>query len=550
MLASHLRSASGLLLASLCLTFGLIGPSCQNRAGDCNETLSCETGGGDSGGNGTGGGQTTGGAAQGGMGGEGGMGGLGGSSGGGTGGDGSGGMMPCDPSQEECTSETIVHVSPDGDDTADGSAEAPIASLGEALVRVAALVADGEEMPMIYLCATAGPFQETLTLGAEHGALGIFGGFDCEGFVSGDVQTVLVAAEPSGHRIEGATGVRLGDLQLESPNASEPGESSVALTVVDSTGILIARTDLVAGEGAPGAPGMGYSEPAAEGTDGNPGVNACVYGATEVSPGGPAAVTTCGALTSTGGKGGLGGGGIAAATGGDGDPGTPDGGPAGKGEDATECENGDTGEAGSAGNDGTLSPQFGGIDEAGYTPPVGGNGTPGEMGRGGGGGGGAALPVGCDTGASGGSGGGGGCPGAGAEGGQGGGGSFGLISVGSSLELIELGVVVALGGAGGVGGNRQLGGARGDGASGGLADGYGVDACSGGDGGSGGRGGSGAGGAGGPSVGVAFVGMEPLGLGDVAVDRPSTGADGGPGGIQHVLTGAGPAGLSADTWSL
>jgi len=541
MIRSHW--VTGLGLAPIALAIALAGPSCQSVVEDMDGTGGEELGG-------SGGGDTTGGTSTGGMGGMGGA--QGGMAGEGSGGLGTGGTTSsCDPAVQACAGATIVHVSPDGDDTADGSAEAPIASLGEALVRVAALVEGGEEFPLIYLCATAGPYGETLGLGAEHGAVGIFGGFDCDGFVSSEARAVLVAAGSSGHRIEGATKVTLGDLQLEAPDANGAGRSSVALTVVDSTEVRLLRSDLLAGEGSPGASGMGYSDPAESGATGNAGTAACVAGASEVNPGGPAAVTSCGGETtaSVGGLGGPGGGGLLPTAGVAGDPGEPDGGPAGKGEDATACENGDNGEPGAGGEHGTPSVAFGTVDEDGYTPPQGGDGSPGALGRGGGGGGGAAKPGACETGASGGSGGGGGCPGAPAAGGRGGGGSFGLISVASSIELVELNIIVAVGGEGGAGGDGQVGGDGADPGGPGLGASGGNDACSGGNGGRGGNGGSGAGGAGGPSVGVVHVAPVSVSETGVTVDLPPSAADGGPGGVQYELAGAGPTGLLASSWA-
>lgn len=534
MLRSHFRSFAVVLL--LLLGLGLLGTSCQNRAGDCMETLTCEA---------TGGTEATGGSEPGSGGSaEGGQGGLGGAQGG-MGGMGGTTIEPCDPTKEECSGGFIVHVSPLGDDDGDGSAADPVQTISTALARVATAVEeDGEDQPLIYLCATAGSYTETLTLGPQYGTLGIFGGFECENFEAAEERALVVAEAASGHRIEAASGVTLGDLELESPDATgNEGASSIVLTVVESTGVQILRSELVAGEGAPGAEGEGYTvaERAPQGAEGNEGTDACVV-TSGVNEGGAAVTSSCGSgpSASVGGNGGPGG--VSSFPGGDGAPGQPDGGTAGTGEDGGICMPGGPGEPGGNGEPGVPSSALGSIDEDGYAPPVGGAGTSGEIGEGGGGGGGAAKPGSCTTGASGGSGGGGGCPGAGAAGGQGGGGSFGLVSVSSQVELLDVAVVLAGGGQGGVGGDGQPGGLFGTGAVGGTPGdaGDGTQACRGGDGGQGGRGGAGAGGAGGPAIGVAYVGPAPSG--DPEVELPSA-APGGDGGALNTPEGDGLPGV-------
>jgi hypothetical protein len=545
MLRSHLRSAS--IVAFLTLGIALIGTSCQNRAGDCAETLTCGTGGGN---DGTGGETTdTGGSApEGGMGGQGGLGGLGGLGGQGTGGT----IEPCDPTQEECVGEVIVHVSPAGDDGADGSLDAPVQTVAQALTLVAEAVEAGEVAPLVYLCATGDAYEETLTLRPEHGAVGVYGGFDCDGFAASDQRAVVIAADANGHSIEGATGVTLGDLHLESPSATgNQGASSYGLRVIESTGIRILRSDIVAGEGAPGADGMGYEATtrAEPGAEGNPGTDACVVGGGPANEGGDPAVTTCGgsATESIGGEGGPGG--LLSFPGGDGAEGEPDGGTLGDGEDGDLCTGGGNGSTGTHGSHGPMSEALGTLSADGYAPPVGGNGLSGGVGEGGGGGGGAAKPATCDTGASGGSGGGGGCPGAGASGGQGGGGSFGLLVLSSQAQLSEVDIAVAIGGEGGDGGDGQLGGTPGQGAEGGVPGlSLSNPACRGGNGGFGGTGGSGAGGSGGPSIGIAYIGDAPVGLAEVTATLPDDGAPGGPGGTLNDA-GEGPTGLVQASWA-
>lgn len=457
--------------------------------------------------------------------------------------------QPCDPTLTDCSGEAILHVSPLGADSAAGSVADPLRTVGEALERAAHSFELGEAAPLVYACATAGAYVETLEVGWEHGSVGIFGGFDCELFETSQERAVFLAGQPSGHRIASAALVTLGDLRLESPQASAPGESSTALSLVDSTAVRIVRSDLVAGDGAPGQSGVGYTNPAQAGAEGNRGNDACE--ATDgANLGGPSAVSSCGPLMpSVGGEGGPGQGGPVIEAGA-GAPGQPAGGSAGTGAGEALCTDGGPGDDGLAGAHGLSSPQLGLVSGSGYLPPVGEPGRRGTAGKGGGGGGGAVQPASCATGASGGSGGGGGCAGGRATGGHGGGGSFGLLSVGSQVDLAGVSVVVANGGVGGAGGDGQLGGEPGAGAQGGTP-GAALDAssaCAGGSGGRGGNGGSGGGGAGGPSIGVAYLGTAPVGLAAVLFELPAAPASGGVGGLDNAA-GAGPVGVVEPTWS-
>jgi len=543
MLRSQIRPVSLVIL--LGLAAGVVGVSCQHRADDCMETLTCVgTGGQD----GTGGDSTSGGSA--GEGGEGGQGGLGGQ--GGEGGAlGTGGAAPCDPTEEQCTDAVILHVSPVGSDEADGSAHAPLETIEQALAHVEAAVEAGYPAPLVYLCATEGAYEETLTIGAQHGAVGIYGGFACDDFAMVAERAVVLAETAAGHRIEGASGVTLGDVRLESPNATADGASSYGLWVVESQGVRIVRSELVAGEGARGADGEGYTLRAQSGAEGNIGKDACEAGADETNAGGPAVTTSCNNVptVSVGGKGGAGGGGALVPEGGNGATGQPDGGTRGNGEDGAACSPGGPGEQGANGTPGQPASALGQLNADGYVPSMGGNGTAGAVGEGGGGGGGAAKGPGCETGASGGSGGGGGCPGAGGGGAQSGGGSFALVSLEAQVELSAVTAIAAVGGGGGTGGDRQRGGDGGSAGEGGdQAESDGLNGCKGGDGGPGGNGGSGAGGSGGPSIGVAYIGDAPVGLENVTADLPAIGASGGNHGTLNTNDPA-PAGEVRASWA-
>ena len=361
---------------------------------------------------------------------------------------GMGGMPLCSPLEGDCA-EPALYVSPSGSDHADGSAEAPLATLGRALT-----LAGGRGLS-IYACATLGPYVETLQLGPEHAGLRLLGGADCEDFSPTGARTHLVAQEASGHRIVGVSDVVLSRFTLTSPDAEEPGQSSIGLWISASDAVRLEQSVVSAGDGADGQAGESLPNPAESGADGNPGTDACVVPGDSLNLGGLAVTTTCQgvATVSSGGRGGSGGGGLNTPSGGAGEDGTPEdgGGLAGSGEaqsGGTACEDGGKGSPGGAGNAGAPAPQVGLLDASGYYPTLGHSGTDGTVGGGGGGGGGAkqaASPA-CPTGASGGSGGGGGCPGVGAGGGQSGGGSFGIVSYQSSLALQDVTVTVGLAG--------------------------------------------------------------------------------------------------------
>ncbi len=545
------------LLALPAMAVAMWGISCQSRAEDCEETLTCgdeeeddglqtggssSTGGTTSGAGGTGG-TSTGGSQMGSLGGVAGMGGQ-------------RNAGECSPGEDDCPTPGIqgIYVSPLGDDEAAGTESEPFQTLTRALD-----AARGQESN-IYLCSTEGAYQETLAMDVEHWNVQIMGGYECDDFSPTSSPAWLIAQDPSGHRIEEAQEITISRVHLESPDATAPGESSIGLWVAMSQGVVLEDARLTSGHGAAGADGQDLTEPAAPGADGNPGTDACVVGEGEANLGGSAVTTVCDGeeTASVGGRGGMAGGGISNIAGTDGDPGQPvpdpedldapgTGGWGGSGESEASCDNGDNGNQGAPGADGEPALPIGALEAMQYYPPVGRSGEPGTVGGGGGGGGGAAQPSGCVTGASGGSGGGGGCPGAGAEGGQSGGGSFALVSYQSTVELDGLNIYLGNGGRGGEGGDGQDGGAGGAPGAPGMAAGGGNMACDGGRGGAGGLGGSGGGGAGGPEIGIAFVGEPPSQSGVQFSDVSAEGAEGGPGGWGNEDDGRGPTGVVATT---
>lgn len=478
-----------------------------------------------------------------------------------TGGEGgSGGSATCDPlaspSTERClvSEERAVFVNPEGNDAAPGSKAEPVRTIAQGLelARATGKIA--------LACATAGDFEEAIAIGEELDGARFYGGFDCDTWeYSTSLRTNVVAPSTVALRVTDLSdGAIIEDMSFEAADATGLGDSSLAAFVTDSDNVILRRVSLLAGRGAAGADGTGFSTPAATGAPGNNGTPACTI-ATAPNAGGAAVESSCDGASSgsIGAKGGDGGTNDDSA--GSGNAGQPalGGGNPGIGETSGDwsCDVGPglggatSGRNGSAGTSGGGAPPLGELTPTGYVPASGEpgeNGTPGQ----GGGGGGAKAPLTCPglprTGASGGSGGGGGCGGKGGTGGQGGGASIALASVDSSVTLETVELVAREGGEGGEGGTAQPGGGgglRGAGAGGGLAN----SSCAGGDGGRGGNGGFGGGGVGGPSIGIAYVGAEPQQVGtDVTVSAsPALGGADGAGVTSG--TGAGTLGLTTES---
>ncbi|WP_426756826.1 hypothetical protein [Myxococcus sp. Y35] len=333
-------------------------------------------------------------------------------------------------------------------------------------------------------------------------------------------------------------GVVMEYVHVSAASAAGPGEPSIAVRMVDSSGFRMRHVTLTAGRGGPGAPGT----PGAQGKQGLPGGSGQDGGVdnSDFGQGGLPADFICpdGTMPT---------GGFGASGSADGDPGkdggtgTPEdgggaGGAGGNAENGNAACSGDLcicnpgpGMAGLAGADGgTGSAGQGGmglglLQEETWVPgqegEPGGGGTPGG-GGGGGGSGGSCYGTGVSVASGGGSGAGGsgGCGGEGGGGGGGGGASISLLLIGAQVAVEEGSVLRTLGGGqggpGGEGGPGGLGGEGGQGSIGGRVtrergtapvmryQTTGGRGGPGGPGGNGGPGGSGGGGGGGPSVGV------------------------------------------------
>lgn len=375
-----------------------------------------------------------------------------------------------------------------------GTKEAPVATLARAIEMAT-------ETGRIYACAQ--DFPEAIGVPAN---TEIYGGLDCASFapVAGMKTNIVPAADLVPVTLLGGVGVRIQGVLARAADAATPGGSSIAMVAREGAAAVLVDSELHAGAGAVGAPGVNESTRATDGEEGNPGEVGCMTPSSVL--GGPAKVNAeCPA--SIGGPGGSG----DVTLGLPGGVGQPGNAPGGMGQvDATACTAGQLGGAGDDGMGGPGATGLGTLSDSGYAGPQGSAGlTPGTPGKGGGGGGGARGMSVCVmmnwAGPSGGSGASGGCGGAVGRGGGPGGSSIGLLSHKAAMTLDRVNILTSTGGAGGIGGNGQSGGFGGS--NGGSASG---GACSGGAGGTGGRGGSGGGGLGGHSIGIAFVTIAPM----------------------------------------
>jgi hypothetical protein len=445
-------------------------------------------------------------------------------------GDGGSGDGACDeggsPRLESCliAEDFAVFVSAGGAHRAAGTREDPVATVGRA---IAMAQASGRAV-----IACSGTYDEIVTVSGAPGVR-VYGGFDCENdWAPSAEKSVLAPSEGTALRVEGTgNAVVFEDFGFQSPDASTPGGSSIAVFVVDATNVTLRRAALTAGKGAdaetPTTPGFAYPEVSTlAGRD-----------ATEEGGGAADACECPGDVVNLRAKGGD------AVE--DGAIGLPDhdglGGEAGV--STASCSSGGSGSDGAAGPAGSSASGAtvrGALTSSAWIPEAGksaGAGSPGQ-----GGGGGAGKP-----GGGGGSGACGGCGGEGGPGGGGGGASIGLVSIDSKVTLEHVDVTTANAGDGADGAEGQ----RGQEIAGGGGAGFGSDSergCFGGNGGPGGNGGRGGGGAGGISVGLVYRGDQPE-L-DVATIVFGTPGDGGIGGDPDADEDDGVEGVAQETLAM
>jgi hypothetical protein len=431
----------------------------------------------------------------------------------------------CDPIKSSGPVDNSCGVfvsSSQGDDAEnDGTKESPVRTVARAL-EILPTRAPPKTAASIYLCAE--PIVEEVTLPS---GVAVVGGLDCKApapvkwaFNSPNVETVLTAPEgKTPLRLTAGAGLtEVRDVHVVAMAVPDtmPGGSSIAV-IADGAEALFERSLIEAGNGAKGADGEPYMEPATAGAPGLPGQEACTLDAAFPVEG---PENQCAAASSFGGTSGAGGI-ISGTIGSPGEPGSNANGGSGETSMGAPCSDGAPGADGTSSGAGADAAGQGTIDStAGYTGVSGGVGQRGAPGQGGGGGGGAKSEVNsvnqCPNimsgyGASGGSGGAGGCGGVGGRGGGPGGSSIAVVSIRSKLTFSASTIKAGDGGAPGEGGPGQEGGAGGMGAPGGGVP-VGVNlkpACAGGAGGKGGFGGLGGRGLGGHSIGVAFIDQNP-----------------------------------------
>ncbi|MCL2779843.1 MAG: DUF1565 domain-containing protein [Polyangiaceae bacterium] len=405
------------------------------------------------------------------------------------------------------TNDTGIFVSSNtGSDANDGTQGSPVRTIGKALSLL-----DGK--PNIFVCA--GNYAEQVSLDGSTGieGIGIYGGFDCIAWKYSASNKPVVRSPSSNYALKIAninSSVTISDIEFDAPTATNPGDSSISVFVVNSNNVQFVRTALVASSGQTGASGQTGSSNY-EGTlapSGNP---------AQGTVGGAQIVCACANNdNSTGGAGGSLAPFIPAGSG------TPEDLGGGKGSVVTNaCATGDPGNPGPPGidgevtktppPDGTVTSTFGSLDESGWHPTTSEAGTTGRTGQGGGGGG---------TYNGGGSGGCGGCGGAGGSSARGGGASVALLSLQSTITLTNASLTAGQAGSGGPGAPGQPGQGGGLGGAGGYNS-----TCTGGAGGNGGNGGASAGGAGGIAAGVLWSGLAPA-LDDATIANTTPGQAG------------------------
>ncbi len=423
--------------------------------------------------------------------------------------------------------------------------------------------------PMKAVYISKGNYAESVVL---HDGVNLYGGYDASNGWRRQVANVTTINSPTTVGVLASnmglpTEVQLLTVVAASANmtaANGDGQSSIAMLLLNTSGLTVRGCALVSGDGSNGAAGAAGST----GATGGDGTNAGVGTLTNPGSGG---TSSCGA------PGGVGGTGVSGVT--DGNPGivgtTPVGGgaagPFGTGGAAGDCSFttandghdapaiGIGGGVGPPGPNGNPGPNFGSITAAGmYLPPVGlvgGTAHPGGGAGGGGSGGGTAhgssgfpnFCTDCSANRSGGGGGGGagGCGGTGGIGGRGGGGSFGLVAYGSTATLESNTFTTGRGGNGGSGGNGGAGGTGGTWGLGAAGEQSGCNnrkagaGANGQQGGTGGVGGGASGGTGGASVCVVYKSsaLTITGTSPCQNGTPGAGGPGGTNGLQQAASG-------------
>jgi hypothetical protein len=441
---------------------------------------------------------------------------------------------PCDsmgePKDTPCLIDEMygVFVSRAGNDGAAGTRAAPLKTLTAGITK--ALLG----AKRVFACA--GTYEEHLVIGTSQDGVGVYGGFDCSGWMYQASNLVKVAPSTTGYALEVdslTVGAKFEDLEFDAQNAQMPGDSSIAVFANQSV-VTFRRVTMKAGDGAMelgGDAGSNYTTTQAP------------YG-NDADGGTGGAKQTCTCLNgdqSVGGAGGAGGaqpsfGAVGAPPLDGGAGGRPGTGSCSTGSGGNGAGSSDAPVATGAMTSGALGPQ-------GWSPGLGAAGATASVAQGGGGGGGNTGAAGRGGGGSGGCG---GCGGRGGTAGRGGGSSFALLSYKSTVAIDSGAFASANGQTGGPGGAGQAG------QMGGFSGNASSPGCQGGPGGTGGGGSGGGGGAGGLSVAIGYVGAAPMETGTVTktVGNFGTGGAGGAGGGANNAGGKGRDGVATAELSL
>ncbi|MEE2786063.1 MAG: DUF4215 domain-containing protein, partial [Myxococcota bacterium] len=422
----------------------------------------------------------------------------------------------CRECQDDRCPFGVIHVSTTGDDLDnDGTLALPFRTIQAGI--------DAAQMQGISQVRVASGLYRTSFALAN--GVHVTGGYDPNrGWERQTAQpTVVVADSPVmfAENILAPTTVRglvLRALDTDEENEALMGGASIAVLAINSDGLSLEDSQMIAGRGADGSDGAD-GVPGAAGAMGQAGLDGRFDGGMcRDGDGGDGGRAQCGDADVSGGTGGPGGrsgrGDGAGFNGSNGRGQRAGGGGQGSAvgpacQPANDGLDGQPGGQGTAGRDGLVNEGIGDVVDGVWRAAHGADGRVGLPGSGGGGGGGVGgsqdddRTCRFDCGSGGGGGGAGGCGGVGGDGGRGGGASIAVVLVNSSGTIKNCTIRSGAGGAGGRGGKGGAGGIGGIGGIGGgenaLSDKLGGR---GGLGGIGGRGGHGAGGNGGVSFGV------------------------------------------------
>lgn len=430
------------------------------------------------------------------------------------------------PKADEITEQQGIFVALHGAAGAQGTRQAPLQSIAEAIAKASA-----DAKGRVFVCE--GTYLEAVELA---NGISLVGGLDCSGptWKLTDKRSAIESPTSPAIRASGiTTPTRVDHFNVSAPDASTPSGSSIGLLAVDSNALTFANGSIRAGSGM-------------KGDDGVEGAQLVAYSAFTAEQGVSYGAVPSGELPfpRDGGRGGitqclfpdmrL----FKVANGGN-------GGPSGVFNRSTSSAEwvaipggsfvtrGAVTPAGANGVNGASS-TGGQLGDEGYVPGDGTPGTDGDVGTGGAGGNGQPPPraaysgVGRHYGTSGPGGGAGGCPGLAGTAGKGGGASFGAALVRSPVRFDTVVVESANGGAGGRG---AVGSNATPGSKGGNDNVFTADETKSYPGGAGGTAGISGSGAGGPSVAIAYQGLAPIqsqtttrfGIGGAGVDAVTQG---------------------------